>query len=99
MEGENNNRNDRGNNGGRQRFQNRRPYYQNDRRGQQRSEGGEHRPYRDNRDNRRPQQRQAQPAKRGELTAEEIAAETKSIESEIMMEIAEIRALKAKFES
>jgi len=99
MEGENNNRRDNrfnGNNGNqnRNRFQNRRPYNPNERRGERR-DGGDNRQF--HRDNRRPQ-RPPQVVKH-ETTAEEIAAETRSIEAEIKMEIEELRSLRAKFGS
>ena len=100
MEGENNNRRDNrfnGNNGNqnRNRFQNRRPYNPNERRGERRDGGDNNRQF--HRDNRRPQ-RPPQVVKH-ETTAEEIAAETRSIEAEIKMEIEELRSLRAKFGS
>ncbi|MBP5312004.1 MAG: hypothetical protein J6112_04130 [Clostridia bacterium] len=94
---DNNNRHEKNNGGNRNRYQNRRPYHQNDKRGDKR-ENFENRDNRQQfRDNRKPQR--PQQVLKAESTAAEIAAETKSIEAEIMMEIEELKSLKAKFMS
>lgn len=96
MEGDNNNR-QKNSGGNRNRFQHRRQRSQNDKRFDRR-DGGENRENRQHRDNKRPQ-RPPQQVIKHETTAEEIAAETKSIEAEILMEIEELRSLKVKFGS
>lgn len=94
MEGENN-RNEKNGGGNRQRFHNRPQRFRNDKRGEKREQNEGQR--NQNRENRRPQRPPRQNVNRGEPTAEEIAAETKSIEAEIKMEIEELKALKSKF--